>query len=168
MNSVQFCATSATRAPDLRPCDGSTATSPRVAVSPHRGAADMPAAASLFAVQEREKKAALEQIFALEKELDAKQQLQLEIEDLRSSKEVIQDPGCHPFKVLETEGKGNEDVYGVVATAFKEMNEYNPSRRYIVPELWNFKRERKATLKEDIAYAMDKISRKSRRRVFEF
>ncbi|KAK2982184.1 hypothetical protein RJ640_009436 [Escallonia rubra] len=81
--------------------------------------------------------------------------------------EYIQDPGCHPFKILETEGKGNEayegnklrtlrekwgkDVYRVVATALKEMNDYNPSGRYIVPELWNFKKERKAALKAVIA-----------------
>ncbi|KAK9274866.1 hypothetical protein L1049_022120 [Liquidambar formosana] len=96
--------------------------------------------------------------------------------------EYIQDPTWHPFKVVEIEGKDNEEllneederlnnlrkewgkeVYVAVVTALKEMNEYNPSGRYVVPELWNFKQERKATLKEVIAYILDKISKKRKK-----
>ncbi|XP_026437754.1 factor of DNA methylation 5-like [Papaver somniferum] len=44
---------------------------------------------------------------------------------------------------------GNE-VFKAVEKALFELNEYNGSGRYIVPELWNFKDGRRATLKEGI------------------
>lgn len=56
-----------------------------------------------------------------------------------------------------------EEVYMAVVTALKEMNEYNPSGRYVITELWNFKKQRKATLKEVIAYILERTSKKPRR-----
>lgn len=46
------------------------------------------------------------------------------------------------------------DAYKAVANALLELNEYNPSGGYPVPELWNAKKGERASLKEIIAYIM--------------
>nr|KAJ0225555.1 hypothetical protein LSAT_V11C100013450 [Lactuca sativa] len=56
---------------------------------------------------------------------------------------------------------------GWVVGAFKEMNEYNPSGRYVVNELWNFKDNRKATLKEVISYIFKNLKSLKRKEKLE-
>ncbi|XP_058099274.1 factor of DNA methylation 1-like isoform X3 [Magnolia sinica] len=92
--------------------------------------------------------------------------------------DYIKNPAWHPYKVV-TIGDKQQDIideddlklkelknaWGVkvfksVAKALMEMNEYNPSGRYVVQELWNFKEGRKATLKEAIK-CIPKHERKS-------
>lgn len=45
-----------------------------------------------------------------------------------------------------------DEIYNAVTTAMKEQYEYNCSGLCPVAELWNFKRNRKATLEEGIRY----------------
>ncbi|XP_059441528.1 factor of DNA methylation 1-like [Corylus avellana] len=96
--------------------------------------------------------------------------------------ENLKDPSWHPFKIVDIDGETQEvvneedeklrnlkqlwgeGIYMVVICALKEINEYNPSGRYIVSELWNFKEERKATLKEVISYILKNINTLKRKR----
>ncbi|CAL5361604.1 unnamed protein product [Camellia sinensis] len=100
--------------------------------------------------------------------------------------ERMKNPDWHPFKIVSAEGGNhqeiiNEDdellknlkeewgveIYEAITTALKEMNEYNPSGRYVVSELWNFKEKRKATLKEVIAYILKTLKTLKRKRVMK-
>ena len=49
------------------------------------------------------------------------------------------------------------------------MNEYNASGRYVVPELWNFGENRKATLKEEVLHIKKtwKMPNKRKRKVMQ-
>ncbi|KAK7305732.1 hypothetical protein VNO77_43642 [Canavalia gladiata] len=82
--------------------------------------------------------------------------------------EYLKDPDWHPFKVIMVEGKEKEIIrdddeklnglkkdlgegaYKAVVAALLEINEYNPSGRYLTSELWNYKVGRRASLKEGV------------------
>ncbi|KAH6828371.1 hypothetical protein C2S53_014147 [Perilla frutescens var. hirtella] len=84
--------------------------------------------------------------------------------------DYLRDPSWHPYKVVmvgekheevldENDEKLNslknefgEEVYGAVTRALNEMNEYNPSGRYPVPELWNNSENRRVLLKDGISH----------------
>lgn len=97
-------------------------------------------------------------------------------EDLEKAMELcslwedhLRDPSWHPYKVVmvgekheevldeddeklkELKNEFGEEVYGAVTRALNELNEYNPSGRYPVQELWNKSENRRVLLKEGIA-----------------
>lgn len=97
--------------------------------------------------------------------------------------ERMKNPDWHPYKIVMLEGGNHQElindddellknlkvewgveIYEAVTTALKEMNEYNPSGRYVISELWNFKEKRKATLKEVIAYILKSLKTLKRKR----
>ncbi|XP_061357629.1 factor of DNA methylation 5-like [Gastrolobium bilobum] len=99
-----------------------------------------------------------------------------------SWEENLKNPAWHPFKIIEVNGvlqeivdendeklKGlrnecGEEVYKAVANALMEIEEYNPSGRYPVPEIWNWREGRKATLKEIIQYIIRQLKTHKRKR----
>ncbi|CAN1238062.1 Factor of DNA methylation 1 [Linum grandiflorum] len=98
-------------------------------------------------------------------------QVMLQLSSTKCIRPVVQ---CSKIEILNEEDeklKGlkkecGEEIYQAVVTALKELNEYNPSGRYTIPELWNFKEGRKATLKEVIAYIMKQIKTIKKRKIY--
>ncbi|KAI4299565.1 hypothetical protein L6164_033009 [Bauhinia variegata] len=96
--------------------------------------------------------------------------------------EYLKDPGWHPFRIITVEGKDKEIIreddeklkslknelgegpYNAVVTALLEINEYNPSGRYIISELWNYGQGRRTTLKEGIAFLLKQWKTHKRKR----
>lgn len=55
-----------------------------------------------------------------------------------------------------------EEAYVAVVTALKELHETNPnsSEKSLVPEVWNFKTGRRATLVEVMDYIVNRVIKK--------
>ncbi|KAL1327312.1 factor of DNA methylation 1 [Arachis hypogaea] len=99
-----------------------------------------------------------------------------------SWEENLKNSAWHPFKITEVNGvlqkiidendeklkllrdEHGEVVYKAVTDALMEIEEYNSSGRYTVPEIWNWKEGRRATLKEIIQYIIRQLKTHKRKR----
>ncbi|KAI3514138.1 hypothetical protein L1887_12457 [Cichorium endivia] len=102
----------------------------------------------------KEKEEELENLEELNQALIIKERLSNdELQDARKEliSEVVNE---EDKKIASLKAEFDEDVYNAVVTALKELNEYNPSGRYPLAELWNKKENRKASLKEGVEFLM--------------
>ncbi|WVZ59770.1 hypothetical protein U9M48_009869 [Paspalum notatum var. saurae] len=96
----------------------------------------------------------------------------------------LRNPEWHPFKVVCVDGQEKEilkdddeklqalkaelgeTAHDVVVKALREMNEYNPSGRYPIPELWHLKEDRKAPIDEVAAYTVKQWKTNKRKHTY--
>lgn len=71
----------------------------------------------------------------------------------RHGVQEIIDEQDEEIKTLKNEC--GDEAYEAVITALTELNQYNPSGRYPVRELWNNKEGRKATLREGVEFILE-------------
>ena len=74
--------------------------------------------------------------------------------------EIINDEDGRLKRLKKEMGVG---AYKAVVAALIEMNEYNPSGRFMVRELWNNEEDRRATLEEGIEFVLNQTKTKRRK-----
>lgn len=67
-------------------------------------------------------------------------------------------------KLRDLKAEMGNEAYKSVTLAIKEINEYNPSGRYVISELWNYREGRKASLKEGVEFLLELWETVKRRR----
>lgn len=70
-------------------------------------------------------------------------------------------------KLRDLKAYYGEEVYNAVTAALFEINEYNPSGRYVITELWNYEEGRRASLKEGVEVLLKHWRFQKRRRGME-
>lgn len=70
-------------------------------------------------------------------------------------------------KLRDLKSYYGEEVYNAVTAALFEINEYNPSGRYVITELWNYEEGRRASLKEGVEVLLKHWRFQKRRRGME-
>ncbi|CAH9115903.1 unnamed protein product [Cuscuta epithymum] len=82
--------------------------------------------------------------------------------DKMGNTEEVIDEEDEKLKSLKREY--GDEVYAAVVSSITELNEYNSSGRYTVPELWNYKEGRKATLTEAVEHIVKQLNMFKKRR----
>ena len=78
------------------------------------------------------------------------------------SEEVVNDDD---LRLRELWLEYGDDVCNAVKTALSEVNDqYNPTGRYVLSELWNFQIGRKAMMKEVLRYIFEQMDKPGKRR----
>ncbi|KAL4559897.1 hypothetical protein LXL04_032043 [Taraxacum kok-saghyz] len=122
----------------------------------------------------RDKGEYLKKVLELERELDAKQKLEMEVEDLKGKLQVMKHLGDkdgdalqEKIKAMNIELKSKmeemEYMQNLNQTLVKGLQD-NDEIQSRVDELWNFKDNRKATLKEVISYILKNLKSLKRKR----
>lgn len=106
---------------------------------------------------------------------------QTALEICSSWQQDLENPHWYPFKIITIGGKAKEIIndedeklkrlkknmgvgaYKAVVAALKEMNEYNPSGRFMIRELWNNEEGKRATLEEGIDFLLNQTNSKRRK-----